>query len=114
MEVHFELLDEPEESTLICTHDVAASEVLEELQPSFIILYDPEPAFVRAIELMQATSPSTVRFVYFLMQEVGAGVRMGHEHCDQGGGGVVPTGSACLSFPHALSLPAASRPHGPF
>ena len=55
---HFGLLDDPEDSTVICTHAATASEVLEELQPTFIVLYDPEPAFVRAIELAQASRPN--------------------------------------------------------
>ena len=66
---HFALLDDPEDATLICTHAAVASEVLEELAPRYVVLYDPDPAFIRAIELAQAMSPASPIHVYFLMQQ---------------------------------------------
>ena len=58
---HFALLEDPDESTVICTHAATASEVLDELQPRHVILYDPDPAFVRAVELCQAMRPEAGR-----------------------------------------------------
>jgi len=66
---HFELLADVEDSMIVCTHDAIASEVLEELQPRYVVLFDPEPNFVRAIEVAQATRPSLQMHVYFMMQQ---------------------------------------------
>lgn len=41
--------------------------VLSELRPRYIIMYDPDPAFVRRIELYRATTPNVNPRVYFLM-----------------------------------------------
>ncbi|PWN49819.1 restriction endonuclease-like protein [Violaceomyces palustris] len=41
--------------------------VLQELRPRFIVMYDPEPSFVRRIEVYRSTSPGTGVRVYFLM-----------------------------------------------
>lgn len=40
---------------------------LEELQPHFIVMYDPEPSFVRRIEVYRSTHPHVSIRVYFLM-----------------------------------------------
>ncbi|PWN88390.1 DNA repair protein [Acaromyces ingoldii] len=40
---------------------------LEELQPRFIVMYDPEPSFVRRIEVYRSTHPHVSIRVYFLM-----------------------------------------------
>jgi DNA excision repair protein ERCC-4 len=66
---HFALLEDPDESTVICTHSAGANEVLDELQPRYVVLYDPDPGFVRAIELAQAMRPSVQIYVYFMMQQ---------------------------------------------
>lgn len=41
--------------------------VLSELRPRFIIMYDPDPAFVRRIEMYRVTTPLANPRVYFLM-----------------------------------------------
>ncbi|KAL1523711.1 hypothetical protein AB1Y20_018641 [Prymnesium parvum] len=66
---HLELLEDVEESTVICTHTAGAASVLRELQPRYVILYDVDTAFVRALEVAQATSPEVQMQVYFLMQK---------------------------------------------
>ena len=50
------------------------------------MLYDPEPGFVRAIELAQARQPAATTRVYFLMQQDLAlptctGLHFSHVHC---------------------------------
>ncbi|UZJ52102.1 hypothetical protein CBS101457_001422 [Exobasidium rhododendri] len=40
---------------------------LQELRPRFIIMYDPEPAFVRRVEVYRTTHPLVDVRVYFLM-----------------------------------------------
>ena len=50
-------------------HAAVPNEVLEEMQPRYVVLYDPDPGFIRAIELAQAMAPSVKICVYFLMQK---------------------------------------------
>ncbi|CAN6669501.1 DNA repair protein Rad1p [Trichomonascus vanleenenianus] len=40
--------------------------LLEELEPSVVILYDPNPAFIRRIEVYRSTFPERVIKVYFM------------------------------------------------
>ncbi|ODQ65880.1 hypothetical protein NADFUDRAFT_82819, partial [Nadsonia fulvescens var. elongata DSM 6958] len=40
--------------------------VLEELQPSAIIMYEPDPSFIRRVEVYRASSPSKFVKVYFM------------------------------------------------
>mmetsp|Transcript_10121 Transcript_10121/g.23079 ORF Transcript_10121/g.23079 Transcript_10121/m.23079 type:complete len:382 (-) Transcript_10121:1230-2375(-) len=65
---HLDLLPDVEESTMVCTRGVGAAALLEEIQPKFVILYDADVAFVRAIEVAQASRPAETIQVYFLMQ----------------------------------------------
>ena len=69
MSHHFAMLGDPEDCTVICTHDATASEVLEELRPLYVVLYDPDPAYIRAIELCQAMHAQRQMTVYFMMQQ---------------------------------------------
>lgn len=41
--------------------------VLQELQPRFVIMYDPDPAFVRRVEVYRSTNPGVGIRVYFLI-----------------------------------------------
>ena len=45
----------------VAASPATASEVLDELQPRHVILYDPDPAVVRAVELCQAMRPEAGR-----------------------------------------------------
>ena len=51
----------------LATHSTAAQQILMDRSPSHVVLYDPEPKMVRAIELAQAGRHSPMH-VYFLMQ----------------------------------------------
>ncbi|EST05062.1 ERCC4 domain protein [Kalmanozyma brasiliensis GHG001] len=41
--------------------------VLQELRPRFVIMYDPDPAFVRRVEVYRSTNPGVGVRVYFLI-----------------------------------------------
>lgn len=41
--------------------------VLEELRPKYIVMYDPDPAFIRRVECYRAAQPGLGVRVYFLM-----------------------------------------------
>ncbi|KAJ1579870.1 hypothetical protein NDA12_007357 [Ustilago hordei] len=41
--------------------------VLQELRPRFVIMYDPDPAFVRRVEIYRSTNPGVGVRVYFLI-----------------------------------------------
>ncbi|KAI8576312.1 hypothetical protein K450DRAFT_257648 [Umbelopsis ramanniana AG] len=43
--------------------------LLEQLQPKFIIMYDPNPAFVRRVELYRASHPDREVRVYFMIYD---------------------------------------------
>ena len=47
----FSPVGDPADGLFMCTHAAVASEVLEETTPRYVILYDADPGFVRAIEL---------------------------------------------------------------
>ena len=51
----------------LATHSTAAQQILMDRSPSHVVLYDPEPKMVRAIELAQAGRHCPMH-VYFLMQ----------------------------------------------
>ncbi|KAI9243897.1 hypothetical protein BDA99DRAFT_448776 [Phascolomyces articulosus] len=54
----------------IQTYDNDINEaLLEDLQPRFIIMYDPNPTFVRRIEVYRATHPELDVRVYFMIYE---------------------------------------------
>nr|WJN24989.1 single-stranded DNA endonuclease [Pseudozyma flocculosa] len=41
--------------------------VLQELRPRFVIMYDPDPAFVRRVEVYRSTNPGVGIRIYFLI-----------------------------------------------
>ncbi|KAJ1023856.1 hypothetical protein NDA13_004690 [Ustilago tritici] len=41
--------------------------ILQELRPRFVIMYDPDPAFVRRVEIYRSTNPGVGVRVYFLI-----------------------------------------------
>ncbi|KAJ1967774.1 DNA repair protein RAD16 [Dimargaris xerosporica] len=45
------------------------SQLLADLKPSFVVLYDPNPMFIRQLELFQTTHPGHPLRVYFLVYE---------------------------------------------
>ncbi|KAI9476071.1 MAG: hypothetical protein EXX96DRAFT_575678, partial [Benjaminiella poitrasii] len=64
--------DEIPNTTLItiqCYDDNTHEQVLEDAQPRFIILFDPNPAFIRQIEVYRARHPSVDVRVYFMVYE---------------------------------------------
>lgn len=64
----FELLPDLEHSTFVCTFEAVAMDVLDDLRPQHVVLYDSEAAFVRAVEIAQAARPMTRMHVYFVIQ----------------------------------------------
>ncbi|GAN08149.1 DNA repair endonuclease XPF [Mucor ambiguus] len=55
--------------TIQCYEDDANEQVLQDAQPRFIILFDPNPAFVRQIEVYRAQHPAVNIRVYFMLYE---------------------------------------------
>ncbi|CEP16749.1 hypothetical protein [Parasitella parasitica] len=55
--------------TIQCYEDDANEQVLQDTQPRFIVLFDPNPAFVRQIEVYRAQHPTVDIRVYFLLYE---------------------------------------------
>lgn len=55
--------------TIQCYEDDANEQVLQDAQPRFIILFDPNPAFVRQIEVYRAQHPTVDIRVYFMLYE---------------------------------------------
>ncbi|KAL7330954.1 DNA repair protein RAD16, variant 2 [Mucor circinelloides] len=55
--------------TIQSYEDDANEQVLQDAQPRFIILFDPNPAFVRQIEVYRAQHPTIDIRVYFMMYE---------------------------------------------
>ncbi|KAL4235664.1 DNA repair endonuclease XPF [Mactra antiquata] len=69
-EVYYGVLPDP--VTIIhplhgCTDPYSLVRTLAEVQPRYIILYDPDLEFVRQLEVYRASNPSTPLRVYFLM-----------------------------------------------
>ncbi|KAG0182633.1 hypothetical protein DFQ29_002965 [Apophysomyces sp. BC1021] len=55
--------------TIQCYESVTDEQVLEDTQPLFIIMYDPDPAFVRRIEVYRAMNPNLKVRVYFMIYD---------------------------------------------
>ncbi|KAJ2211451.1 DNA repair protein RAD16 [Coemansia sp. RSA 1813] len=47
----------------------AGNNILEVLQPTHIIMYDPDPAFIRLVEVYQATGRAPLKQVYFMVYD---------------------------------------------
>ncbi|KAJ9122541.1 hypothetical protein QFC22_001970 [Naganishia vaughanmartiniae] len=59
---------EPEEVVIVRPYGGDDDElVLAELRPRFVVMYDPDPAFVRRIEVYRSSNPGLGVRVYFLM-----------------------------------------------
>lgn len=61
-----------EPSNLVVLHSYAGesdSRLLENLKPRFIIMYDPDPTFVRCIEVYKASYPGKQVRVYFTVYD---------------------------------------------
>ncbi|KAM4624435.1 DNA repair endonuclease XPF [Polymixia lowei] len=50
-----------------CTDPYSLTRVLQEVEPSFVVLYDAELSFVRQLEIYKASRPGTPLRVYFLI-----------------------------------------------
>ncbi|KAI9256178.1 hypothetical protein BY458DRAFT_558426 [Sporodiniella umbellata] len=55
--------------TIQCYDDNLHEQVLEDTQPRFIVLFDPNPAFIRQIEVYRAKYPLREVRVYFMLYE---------------------------------------------
>lgn len=55
--------------TIQCYDNDTNEQTLQDTQPRFIIMFDPNPAFVRQIEVYRASHPSIQIRVYFMMYE---------------------------------------------
>jgi DNA excision repair protein ERCC-4 len=55
--------------TIQCYEEDLNEQILEDTQPRFIIIFDPNPAFIRQIEVYRATYPSVDIRVYFMLYE---------------------------------------------
>jgi DNA excision repair protein ERCC-4 len=61
-----------EPSSLVVLHTYAGesdAKLLENLKPRFIIMYDPDPTFVRCVELYKACQPGKQVRVYFTVYD---------------------------------------------
>lgn len=52
-----------------CYDDDLNEQILQDTEPRFIIMFDPNPAFVRQIEVYRALHPSVQIRVYFMLYE---------------------------------------------
>ncbi|RCH96468.1 hypothetical protein CU098_009318, partial [Rhizopus stolonifer] len=55
--------------TIQCFEDDINNQVLEDTQPRYIVMFDPNPAFVRQVEVYRALHPSIDIKVYFMLYE---------------------------------------------
>lgn len=55
--------------TIQCYDSDTNEQTLQDTQPRFIVMFDPNPAFVRQIEVYRASHPSIQIRVYFMMYE---------------------------------------------
>lgn len=55
--------------TIQCYEDDTNEQTLQDTEPRFIIMFDPNPAFVRQIEVYRAMHPSIQIRVYFILYE---------------------------------------------
>ncbi|ORZ05671.1 DNA repair protein [Lobosporangium transversale] len=61
-----------EPSTLVIVHSYTGesdARLLENIKPRFIVMYDPDPTFVRCIEVYKATQPGKQVRVYFTVYD---------------------------------------------
>lgn len=55
--------------TIQCYENDMDEQMLEDLRPRFVIMYDPDPAFVRRLEVYRALHPDIQVRVYFVIYE---------------------------------------------
>ncbi|SAM07091.1 hypothetical protein [Absidia glauca] len=55
--------------TIQCYENDVNEQVLEDYQPRYIIMYDPNPAFIRRVEVYRAMNPSLQVRVYFMVYD---------------------------------------------
>lgn len=55
--------------TIQCYEDDSNEQILQDVQPRVIIMFDPNPAFVRQIEVYRASHPTIQVRVYFMLYE---------------------------------------------
>lgn len=55
--------------TIQCYENDLNEQILQDTQPRFIIMFDPNPAFVRQIEVYRAAHPTIQIRVYFMLYE---------------------------------------------
>ncbi|KAJ1988666.1 DNA repair protein RAD16 [Coemansia spiralis] len=66
---HFGILP-GRETIVVCPYNSNHNEkLLESLKPTHIIMYDPDPAFIRQIEVYQAHSQTPLKQVYFMVYD---------------------------------------------
>ncbi|RCH93915.1 hypothetical protein CU098_007957, partial [Rhizopus stolonifer] len=65
----FEEIPKTSTTTIECYDDDRYERSLEDTQPRFIIMFDPNPAFVRQIEVYRAQHPEREIRVYFMLYE---------------------------------------------
>ncbi|KAI8990055.1 hypothetical protein BDB01DRAFT_756085 [Pilobolus umbonatus] len=55
--------------TIQCYEDDMNDQILEDYKPSFIVMFDPNPAFIRQVEVYRASNPQIQLRVYFMLYE---------------------------------------------
>ncbi|KAJ1800023.1 DNA repair protein RAD16 [Coemansia sp. RSA 2399] len=65
---HFGVLPS-NEAIVVHSYYACGSNILEMLQPTHIIMYDPDPAFIRLVEVYQATGRAALKQVYFMVYD---------------------------------------------
>ncbi|KAJ2401040.1 DNA repair protein RAD16 [Coemansia sp. RSA 2559] len=65
---HFGILPN-NEAIVVHSYYACSSNILEMLQPTHIIMYDPDPAFIRLVEVYQATGRAALKQVYFMVYD---------------------------------------------
>ncbi|KAL0078233.1 G protein gamma subunit [Phycomyces blakesleeanus] len=66
-----EFIEIPKENTITihCYEPNLNDQILEDTEPLFVIMYDPDPAFVRSIEIYRSLNPHLNVRVYFMVYE---------------------------------------------
>ncbi|KAJ2555514.1 DNA repair protein RAD16 [Coemansia sp. RSA 1933] len=59
----------PSTDTIVVQPYGASTGILEALHPTHIVMYDPDPAFIRMVEVFQAASDRPLKHVYFMVYD---------------------------------------------
>ncbi|KAG2213458.1 hypothetical protein INT47_009132 [Mucor saturninus] len=65
----FREIDQNKLIAIQCYDDDLNEQILQDIEPRFIIMFDPNPAFVRQIEVYRALHPTVQIRVYFMLYE---------------------------------------------